>query len=97
MKVGVIKMGKKAIKELKKILNIICLEFGERLTGSTTNKQVQEYIKSYLQKNRFKVELQNFTCLDWKTDGAKLLCNDKKVTARPSYDIVTKRSSFVAE
>ena len=57
-------------KELKKLLQYICFDIGERLTGSDKNKQMENYAASYFEKEGFNVELQNFSCIDWKNYGA---------------------------
>ena len=72
-------------KELKEVLKKICLGYGERLTGSVTNRQLQDFTKSYFEDNGYNVELQEFTCIDWKEEGVELYCNGEKLTAKPSY------------
>ena len=58
------------LKEVKKLLHDICVDIGERLTGSDKNKQMEDYAASYFEKEDFNVELQNFSCIDWKNYGA---------------------------
>lgn len=82
-------MNQSIIDELRNILKIICLEYGERLTGSEDNKKLGEYAKSYFEENDYNVEKQDFSCIDWKEYGVELLCDGKELTARPSYYTVS--------
>jgi len=81
--------------ELKEVLEKICLDYGERLTGSYKNKQIQEYTKSYFEENGYNVELQDFSCIDWKEQGVELHCNGEALIAKPSY--YTKKCQVEAE
>ncbi|MFW6265126.1 MAG: M28 family peptidase, partial [Bacillota bacterium] len=78
-------MSKDIINELKEVLEKICLEYGERLTGSKKNKEIANYAKSYFQKNGYNVELQRFSCIDWKEEGVELYCNGEQLNAKASY------------
>ena len=60
-------------------MEIICLEHGERLTGSETNKKLGDYTKVYFEKNGYNVEKQYFSCINWKEYGVKFLYNGKKL------------------
>lgn len=64
-------MSEKNIYEVKRILKKICGEYGNRLTGSIKNKQLEGYTKTYFEKNGYKVELQGFSCIDWKEQGVE--------------------------
>ncbi|RQD71135.1 MAG: Zn-dependent exopeptidase M28, partial [Halanaerobium sp. MSAO_Bac5] len=78
-------MKSKIIEELQSGLKKIVLEYGERLTGSLKNKEIAEYAKSYFKKNGYRVEEQNFSCIDWNEKGVELLFAGKKISAEASY------------
>jgi aminopeptidase YwaD len=78
-------MKSKIIEELQSVLEIVVLEFGERLTGSLKNKEIAEYAKSYFKKNGYSVEEQIFSCIDWNEKGVELVCDGKKLSAEASY------------
>ena len=78
-------MKSKIIEELQSGLEKIVLEYGERLTGSLKNKEIAEYAKSYFKKNGYRVEEQNFSCIDWNEKGVELLFAGKKISAEASY------------
>ncbi len=39
----------------------------------------------YSKKNGCNVELQGFSCIDWKEQGVELIFNGENLTAKPSY------------
>ncbi len=83
------------LSELKEILNYICVDIGERLTGSENNKWMESHAKNYFEDNDYKVELQDFLCIDWKNKGAELSFGGKRIRAKPSY--YTRSCSFEGE
>lgn len=77
--------GNKMVQELELVLEKICVEYGERLTGSLTNQQVANFTAAYFNSNGYRVELQEFPCLDWRVGKVELLLNGRKINAKPSY------------
>ncbi|OJF94625.1 M28 family metallopeptidase [Alkalibacterium sp. 20] len=77
--------NKELLKELDEILNYISVEIGERLTGSENNKKVEAYAENYFKDQGFEVELQRFSCLDFKTADAELTFKGETIPVKPSY------------
>lgn len=73
------------LEELKKVLNHICIKIGERPTGSKSNRELESYASSYFEGNGYIVESQEFDCIDWENQGARLIFNDQELKAKPSY------------
>lgn len=83
------------LEELKKVLNHICIKIGERPTGSKANRELETYARNYFENNGFNIELQQFECIDWENQGARLIFNDQELKAKPSY--YTKSCDLEAE
>jgi len=71
--------------ELKKVLHTICLEYGERLTGSVSNQKLANYTAQYFKDCGYNVEQQKFSCIDWQPGAVELSCEGHKFAAEPSY------------
>ncbi|MBI9069372.1 MAG: M28 family peptidase [Salinivirgaceae bacterium] len=65
------------IKQTKEHLHILCTEISERRVGSKGNRKATNYLKSELQKNKWKVEETLLKVMDWKTQGATLSCGQQ--------------------
>ena len=72
-------------KEIKKILNHITVNIGERPTGSKSNRKVEIFARTYFENNDYITESQKFQCIDWINKGAELIFKGKKLTVKPSY------------
>ena len=72
-------------KEINEMLNHITVNIGERPTGSKANREVEIYARTHFEKNDYIVESQEFQCIDWINNGAELIFNGEKLTAKPSY------------
>ena len=88
-------MDNNLLKELKELLNYICTDIGERPTGSMANRELAKYARNYFENNGYKIETQEFSCIDWENRGARLIVNQKELKARPSY--YTKPCNLEAE
>ncbi|MFO8069393.1 MAG: M28 family peptidase [Alkalibacterium sp.] len=75
----------KLFMKLDEILNYISVEIGERLTGSENNKKVEAYAENYFKNQGFEVELQRFSCLDFKRADAELTFQGETIPVKPSY------------
>ena len=78
-------MEKYIKNELKKVLQTICLEYGERLTGSVSNQKLADYTAQYFKDCGYIVEQQKFSCIDWQPGAVELSCEGHKFAAEPSY------------
>ncbi|MGC6768213.1 M28 family metallopeptidase [Enterococcus sp. LJL51] len=59
-------------KLIQKHLKRLCEDIGARPTGSEANKAAVAYAAAELEKIGFEVTLQEFPCLAWKDEGARL-------------------------
>lgn len=79
-------MNRKNIQEtLKRLLEEVCLNIGERPTGSKKNRELENYARSYFEARGCDVETQQFECIDWENRGAKLFFAGQELNVKPSY------------
>ena len=72
-------------EDVGKVLQEVCLNIGERPTGSHNNRQLEDYARSYFEANGYDVETQRFKCMDWENKGAKLFYAGEELEVKPSY------------
>jgi len=63
----------------------ICLEYGERLTGSESNQKLADYTAEYFEHASYQVERQKFSCIDWKAGEVELISDGVQFSAEASY------------
>jgi aminopeptidase YwaD len=69
-------MDKNALVEkAKSHLHVLCSEIGERRVGSVENRKATAYAKKVLESLGWKTETSELMVIDWKSDGASLICN----------------------
>jgi len=79
-------MDKKALTEkAKSHLHVLCSEIGERRVGSEENRKATAYAKKVMEESGWKTEATKLTVIDWKTDGATLICNGKSFEVFSSH------------
>ena len=64
-------------KRVKEHMRMLCCEIGERRVGSKENRQATIYVKKVLENAGWQIEVTELHVIDWKTDGAMLICNDQ--------------------
>ncbi|NEZ62162.1 Zn-dependent exopeptidase M28 [Leptolyngbyaceae cyanobacterium CCMR0082] len=72
------------LKQIKHHINELSVNIGERPTGSAANHRAEDYIKQVFTRNKFKVTLQKFDCLDWEKNETTLNIGDTKADVEPS-------------
>ena len=72
-------------EDLTGVLEEICVNIGERPTGSKKNRELEDYARSYFEANGCDVKTQQFECIDWENRGAKLSFGGKELEVKPSY------------
>ena len=79
-------MDKKAlIEKTKSHLDELCSKIGERRVGSEGNRRATAYPKKILDENGWQTESTELSVIDWKTDGATLVCVDNSFEVFPSH------------
>ncbi len=72
-------------EEVERVLKEVCVNIGERPTGSKKNRQLEDYARLYFVGNGFDVETQQFECINWENRGANLYIAGKELDVKPSY------------
>ncbi len=62
------------MENIKKHLQVLCSEIGERRVGSEQNRRATDYAAQVLKQAGWQVEEAELAVMDWKTDGATLTC-----------------------
>ncbi len=62
---------------IKRHLDVLCSEIGERRVGSEQNRRATDYAAQVLKKAGWRVEETELAVMDWKTEGATLRCGDE--------------------
>ena len=62
------------MENIKKHLQVLCSEIGERRVGSEQNRRATDYAAQVLKQAGWRVEATELAVMDWKTDGATLTC-----------------------
>ncbi len=62
------------MENIKKHLQVLCSEIGERRVGSEQNRKATAYVTKVLKESGWQVEATELAVMDWKTDGATLRC-----------------------
>ncbi len=65
------------MENIKKHLEVLCSEIGERRVGSEQNRKATTYAEKILKDAGWQVESIELTVMDWKTDGASLRCGSE--------------------
>lgn len=66
---------KSLIEKAKSHLQVLCSEIGERRVGSERNRQATAYAKRILEETGWQTVATELPVIDWKTDGATLICD----------------------
>jgi aminopeptidase YwaD len=61
-------------EKIKKHLQVLCSEIGERRVGSEQNRRATDYAARVLKETGWQVEETELAVIDWRTDGASLTC-----------------------
>ena len=61
-------------EKIKKHLEVLCSEIGERRVGSKRNRRATNYAAQVLKQASWQVEETELAVMDWKTEGATLRC-----------------------
>jgi aminopeptidase YwaD len=61
-------------EKIKRHLQVLCSEIGERRVGSGQNRRATAYAAKVLAEAGWQVEETELAVMDWKTDGASLKC-----------------------
>ncbi len=69
------------IRIIEGFLQDLCLNIGERPTGSKNNRLAQEYLGRILQRQGYQVEYQEFDCIDWHWSSISLHLGDQSLPA----------------
>ena len=69
------------LRILEGTLQDLCLNIGERPTGSANNRLAQEYIRHQFELQGYQVEVQEFECIDWHSSGTSLRMGDRQLQA----------------
>ncbi len=62
------------MENIKKHLQVLCSEIGERRVGSEQNRRATDYAARVLKQAGWQVEATELAVIDWKTEGATLTC-----------------------
>ena len=62
------------MENIKKHLQVLCSEIGERRVGSEQNRRATDYAAKVLKESGWQVEQTELAVMDWKTEGATLTC-----------------------
>src|SRR3990172_3118305 len=69
------------LRILNAFLQDICLNIGERPTGSVNNRLAGEYIAGQFKRLGFEVETQEFNGIDWHSSATWLRMGDHQLPA----------------
>ena len=69
------------IRIITEFLQDLCLNIGERPTGSVNNLKAQEYIGRIFERQGYQVEYQEFDCMDWRAGSISLRAGDQSLPA----------------
>lgn len=72
------------LKQIKYHIYQLCLNIGERPTGSVANHRAENYIKQVFMRNEFQVNLQEFNCINWEKSKTSLKVGDAEIQVEPS-------------
>lgn len=72
------------LKQIKRHIDELSVNIGERPTGSAANHRAEAYIKQIFTRNNFQVTLQQFNCLDWEKNETTLNIGDTQADVEPS-------------
>lgn len=79
-------MDKKALTEKARLhLHVLCSEIGERRVGSKENREATAYAKKVLEASGWQTESTELSVIDWKTEGATLVCGDESFEVFSSH------------
>ena len=62
------------MENIKRHLDVLCSEIGERRVGSEQNRRATDYAAQVLKQAGWQVEETELAVIDWKTEGATLRC-----------------------
>ncbi len=65
-------------------LSSLCVAIKERRVGGEGNRQATSYIKNLFMDNGWKTEETLLSVMDWKSDGASLICGEESYEVFPS-------------
>ncbi len=63
------------MENIKKHLQVLCSEIGERRVGSEQNRKATAYAANVLKESGWQVEETELAVMDWETEGASLTCS----------------------
>ncbi len=66
-----------AMENIKRHLQVLCSQIGERRVGSEGNRRATEYAAGVLREAGWRVEETELAVMDWKTEGATLTCGNE--------------------
>ncbi|HOY31616.1 MAG TPA: DUF4910 domain-containing protein [Bacteroidales bacterium] len=69
---------KTMLEQAKEHLHFLCSETGDRRVGGEGNRQATDYVKKLLQKSGWETLETKLPVMDWKTDGAALICGQQR-------------------
>lgn len=79
-------MDKKRLTEkAKEHLQVLCSEIGERRVGSERNRKATAYTKEILEKAGWNLIETELPVIDWKTQGATLVCGGESFEVFSSH------------
>ncbi len=65
------------MENIKRHLEVLCSEIGERRVGSKRNRRATDYAAQVLKQAGWQVEETELTVMDWETEGASLRCGNE--------------------
>jgi len=73
------------IEKAREHMHVLCSEIGERRVGSEENRRATAYAKNVLEEAGWQAESTELSVIDWKTDGATLICNGQSFEVYSSH------------
>jgi aminopeptidase YwaD len=77
-------MTEQMIAEAREILNRLCVEIPSRRVGSEGNRAATAFFADAVRAHGFRVETQEFPCIDWDEEGARLSAGGEAFEVRAS-------------
>ncbi|MDR1761042.1 MAG: M28 family peptidase [Bacteroidales bacterium] len=79
-------MNKQALVEkVQSHLYVLCSEIGERRVGSEKNRKATAYVEKILTELGWETGKTELSVIDWKTEGASLICNGQSFEVFSSH------------
>lgn len=71
-------------EKIKRHLEVLCSEIGERRVGSEQNRRATAYARKVLEEAGWRVEATELQVMDWHNEGATLTCGGRSFEVFPS-------------